>query len=110
MTIPYLLDELRIEMIDQLYELEEKALLHEFEKHGYTMDWILKHINQVFMVESLNCGDGVLIQRTYSVKEKPLFSSQVVISVDEFGNYSLHIRCKELGEKELEEKKEHGEE
>ena len=99
MTIPYLLDELRIEMIDQLYELEEKALIHEFEKHGYTMDWILKHINQVFMVEALNCGDGVLIQRTYSVKEKPLFSSQVVLSVDEFGNYSLHIECKELEEK-----------
>ena len=99
MTIPYLLDELRIEMIDQLYELEEKALIHEFEKHGYTMDWILKHINQVFMVEALNCGDGVLIQRTYSVKEKPLFSSQVVLSVDEFGNYSLRIGCKDLEEK-----------
>ena len=99
MTIPYLLDELRIEMIDQLYELEEKALIHEFEKHGYTMDWILKHINQVFMVEALNCGDGVLIQRTYSIKEKPLFFSQVVLSVDEFGNYSLHIECKELEEK-----------
>ena len=99
MTIPYLLDELRIEMIDQLYELEEKALIHEFEKHGYTMDWILKHINQVFMVEALNCGDGVLIQRTYSVKGEPLFSSQVVLSVDEFGNYSLHIECKELEEK-----------
>jgi hypothetical protein len=99
MKVPYLLDELQIEMIDQLHDLEDKALIHEFEKHGYTMDWILKHINQVFMVEALNCGDGVLIQRTYSVKEKPLFSSQVVLSVDEFGNYSLHIGCKELGEK-----------
>ena len=99
MKIPYLVDELQIEMINQLYDLEDKALIHEFEKHGYTKDWILKHIDQVFMVEALNCGDGVLIQRTYSVKEKPLFSSQVVISVDEFGNYSLHIGCKELGEK-----------
>ena len=99
MKVPYLLDELQIEMIDQLHDLEDKALIHEFEKHGYTMDWILKHINQVFMVETLNCGDGVLIQRTYSVKEKPLFSSQVVLSVDEFGNYSLRIGCKELGEK-----------
>ena len=103
MKVPYLLDELQIEMIDQLHDLEDKVLIHEFEKHGYTMDWILKHINQVFMVEALNCGDGVLIRRTYSVKEKPLFSSQVVLSVDEFGNYSLHIGCKEL-----EEKKEHG--
>ena len=102
MKVPYLVDELQIEMIDQLHDLEDKALIHEFEKRGYTMDWILKHINQVFMVESLNCGDGVLIQRTYSVKEKPLFSSQVVLSVDEFGNYSLRIGCKEL-----EEKKEH---
>ena len=105
MKVPYLLDELQIEMIDQLHDLEDKALIHEFEKHGYTMDWILKHINQVFMVEALNCGDGVLIQRTYSVKEKPLFSSQVVLSVDEFGNYSLRIECKEL-----EEKKEDGRE
>lgn len=105
MKVPYLLDELQIEMIDQLHDLEDKALIHEFEKHGYTTDWILKHINQVFMVEALNCGDGVLIQRTYSVKEKPLFSSQVVLSVDEFGNYSLRIGCKEL-----EEKKEDGRE
>ena len=99
MTIPYLLDELRVEMIDQLYELEEKALIHEFEKHGYTMDWIMKHINQIVMVEAFNCGNGILIQRSYSVKGKPLFSSQVVLSVDGFGNYLLHIGCTDLEDK-----------
>ena len=100
MKIPYLFDGLIDELGDTIYSDEEKMINNGFEKHGYKVEWLLKHLNKVSVVDAICDSSDCLIKRDYSVKGKLLFSISIVYTVDNFGNYKIETKYSDNNQEE----------